>query len=83
MNRDEALAAIAEASKVVLGADPTTITESTSFADDLEADSLDLVEMIMQVEDTLEIEIGDRDLGDISTAGDAVDLVCLVAAAPA
>ena len=83
MNRATVLTALADATKVVLGADPSSITESTSFADDLEADSLDLVELVMQVEDALDIEIGDTDLGDVRTVGDAVDLVCQVASASA
>ncbi len=83
MNRATVLTALADATKVVLGADPASITESTSFADDLEADSLDLVELVMQVEDALDIEIGDTDLGDVRTVGDAVDLVCQVASASA
>ncbi len=83
MNRAAVLTALADATQVVLGADPSSITESTSFADDLEADSLDLVELVMQVEDALDIEIGDTDLGDVRTVGDAVDLVCQVASASA
>jgi acyl carrier protein len=83
MNRAEALAALADAARVVLDADPTTSTEATSFAADLDADSLDLVELVMQVEDALGVEIGDQDLGEIKTVGDAADLVCQVAAVDA
>lgn len=80
MNRADALAALAAATQVVLGADPSTITEATSFAADLDADSLDLVELVMQVEDALGVEIGDQDLDEIKTVGDAADLICQVAA---
>jgi acyl carrier protein len=83
MNRADALAALADATRVVLDADPTTITEATSFAADLDADSLDLVELVMQVEDALGVEIGDQDLGEIKTVGDAADRVCQVAAGDA
>ncbi len=80
MNREDVLTALVDATQVVLGADPDTVTESTKFADDLDADSLDLVELVMQVEDALGVEIGDQELGDVRTVGDAVELICQVAA---
>jgi acyl carrier protein len=83
MQRDHVISALADAAKVVLGADPATISESTAFAEDLDADSLDLVELVMQVEDALDIEIGDTELGDVRTVGDAADLVLRVTAASA
>lgn len=79
MNRTDALNAVKKAAQIVLDADPATLDDATSFADDLDADSLDLVELVMSIEDALSIEIGDRDLGDVRTVGDAVELVCSVA----
>ena len=57
------------------------MVETASFADDLDADSLDLVELVMALEDALNIEIGDRDLSDIKTVSDAVDLLLSVSGA--
>lgn len=57
----------------VLSLDPEDITEDKAFAEDLGADSLDQVEIIMQLEDTFNIEIQDEDAMDIRTVGDAVE----------
>jgi acyl carrier protein len=58
-----------------LGVDSGEITESASFTNDLGADSLDIVEIIMHTENTLNIEIPDEDWGDASTIGDAYKLI--------
>ena len=55
-----------------LGADPDEITMETNFRDDLQADSLDLVEMVMAFEDKFGGEISDEDAQKIRTVGDAV-----------
>lgn len=75
MNRDDILNAIREASVEVLSVEAAQVTEAASFADDLDADSLDLVELVMAIEDRLNVEIGEEDLSEIRTVGDAVDLV--------
>lgn len=49
------------------------INTETSFRDDLNADSLDLVELIMALEDEFGLEIEDEDLDSIKTIGDAVE----------
>ena len=59
------------------------VTEAASFADDLDADSLDLVELVMQLEDSLDVTIDEDDLGDVRTVGDAVDLILAASAAKA
>ncbi len=59
----------------VLGLDPERITQDQSFADDLEADSLDRMEIIMQLEDELGIEISDEELENIVTVGDAFEAI--------
>lgn len=56
----------------VLGVDPEKVTPEASFRDDLEADSLDLVELIMAFEDKFGGEISDEDAQQITTVGEAV-----------
>ena len=53
-----------------LGADAGSITEESSFKDDLGADSLDLFEMVMALEEEFEVEIPTEDLENIKTIGD-------------
>jgi acyl carrier protein len=51
------------------------ITEEASFIDDLGADSLDIVEMIMEIEDEFGIEIPDEDAEKITTVGEATEYI--------
>lgn len=55
--------------------DEDKITKSTSFTDDLDADSIDLVEFILQLEDEFGSEIPDDDAEKIKTVGDAVSYI--------
>jgi acyl carrier protein len=55
-----------------LGVDESKITENSSFVDDLGADSLDIVELIMAFEEEFDIEIPDEDAEKMRTVGDAV-----------
>ncbi len=55
-----------------LGIDAESITPESSFKDDLGADSLDLFELIMNLEEEYTIEIPSEDLGNIATVGDVV-----------
>ncbi|HGY91913.1 MAG TPA: acyl carrier protein [Planctomycetes bacterium] len=55
-----------------MGANPEKLTESTSFINDLGADSLDTVELVMEFEEAFDINIPDEDAEKIQTVGDAV-----------
>ncbi len=58
-----------------LGADPEKITMEASFVDDLGADSLETVELIMGLEDKFGLTIADEDAEKIRTVGDAVKFI--------
>lgn len=55
--------------------DEDSITLSTELKEDLGADSLDLADLIMAIEDEFEVELQDEDLEDIKTVGDIVDYI--------
>ncbi|MCA2623414.1 MAG: acyl carrier protein [Microcystis sp. M20BS1] len=55
--------------------DPDTVTPEASFANDLKADSLDVVELVMALEEEFEIEIPDEDAEQIDTVGKAADYI--------
>jgi acyl carrier protein len=55
--------------------DPSSITADTTFKDDLDADSLDVVELVMKLEDEFNIEIPDEDAKSITKVGEAVDYI--------
>jgi len=55
-----------------VGIDPEDITPETSFADDLDADSITLFELIMAIEDEFDIEVDDESIEKIETVGDIV-----------
>lgn len=58
-----------------LGAEEDAVKMEASFVDDLGADSLDIVELIMALEEEFDIEIPDEDAEKISTVGDAVNYI--------
>lgn len=58
-----------------LGVDPDKITKEASFQDDLEADSLDLFEMVMALEEKFDIEIPSEDLEQLKTVSDVIDYI--------
>lgn len=58
-----------------LGVDQEKVTREASLQDDLDADSLDLVELVMAFEEEFGVEIPDDDAEKITTVGEAVDLI--------
>ena len=75
MERSDALEAIREVAVDVLSVQPDQVTEAASFKDDLDADSLDLVELVMGLEERFDVSIPEEDLEGVTTVGHAVDLV--------
>jgi acyl carrier protein len=74
-SRDEVFERIKEVLAERLSVEEADITEEANFQEDLDADSLDLVEMIMELEDQFGIKIPDDDAQKIQTVGQAVDYV--------
>jgi acyl carrier protein len=75
MDRNEALSKFTDAAVEVLAVDPSKVTPEASFSDDLGADSLDLVELVMALEETFDIEVAEDELKDIRTVGEAFELI--------
>jgi acyl carrier protein len=63
-----------------MGVDKAEITRDTSFINDLNADSLDTVELVMEFEDEFEMSIPDEEAEKIQTVGQAIDYIKSVAA---
>jgi len=74
MDRNEAFTKFSENAVEVLAVDPAKVTMEATF-EDLGADSLDLVELVMALEETFDIEVGEDELKDISTVGGAFELI--------
>ena len=75
MERAEAFQVVKEAAVEVLGVDADTVTEEARFKEDLDADSLDLVELVMALEEEFDISVPEEELEGIETVGQAYDLV--------
>lgn len=58
-----------------LGVDESEVTLTATFKEDLGADSLDVVELVMELEDEFDLEISDEDAEKISTVQDVVDYI--------
>ncbi len=75
MSRDEVLNVMRDCAVDLLKIDPAKVTEEATFAEDLEADSLDGVELVMALEEKLDISIPEEDLEGIKTVGEALDVI--------
>ncbi len=66
---------IAQILATQLDADLETITADTRIAEDLGADSLDVVELLMSIEDEFDVEVPDEEIENVKTVGDVVEYI--------
>lgn len=81
MNASEVEAKVIDIVAEQLGVDKAGITRATSFVNDLNADSLDTVELVMEFEDRFETSIPDDEAEKIKTVGEAIDFIVKAKAA--
>ena len=72
---DELFARFVKCAVDTLSVDASKVTMEASFADDLEADSLDVVELVMALEEEFDISVPEEELQDVTTVGQAFDLI--------
>jgi acyl carrier protein len=72
---DQILAALAEMLEEIAGVNPDDVTPDKSFVDDLDVDSLAMVEVAMAVEEKFNAKIPDDQLSELKTVGDAVNYI--------
>jgi len=75
VTNEEILGGLAEIVNEVAGVDTNEVTREKSFVDDLDIDSLSMVEIAVQVEDHFGVKVPDDELANLRTVGDAVDYV--------
>jgi acyl carrier protein len=75
MTRDEVMAKVRDHLASELEVPAESISDDTRFKDDLDADSLDLYELVMELEDTYGIKVSEEEAARIETVADAVDYV--------
>jgi acyl carrier protein len=74
-NREEIVDAMKEVLASELGVDADKVTADARFKEDLDADSLDLVEVVLALEEKFGVEIPDDEIAGVKTVGEAADLV--------
>jgi acyl carrier protein len=74
-DKNEILAGLGEIVEEVAGVSADDVTAEKSFVDDLDIDSLSMVEIAVQAEDKFGVKIPDDELANLKTVGDAVDYV--------
>lgn len=75
MTNEEILGNLAEVVNEVAGVEASEVTPEKSFVDDLDIDSLSMVEIAVQVEDRFGVKVPDDELANLATVGDAVDYI--------
>lgn len=75
LTQNEVLAGIREIVEEVAGVDPATIEMDKSFTDDLDVDSLSMVEVVVAAEEKFGIKIPDDEVTKMATVGDAVNFI--------
>lgn len=75
MEKDKIFAKIKEITASQLGIDEDKVVSEASFTQDLGADSLDVVELVMAFEEEFELEIADDEAGQIATVDDAITFI--------
>jgi acyl carrier protein len=75
MSKDEILAKVRDILVDQLDVDADDVSMEASFQDDLNADSLDLVELIMELEDRFDLKITDEEAQTLTTVGAVVDFI--------
>jgi acyl carrier protein len=75
MTRDEITAGLAEILEEVAGVSPDDVAEGKSFTDDLDVDSLSMVEVVVAAEEKFGVKIPDNEVQNLKTVGDAVSYI--------
>jgi acyl carrier protein len=75
VTNDEAFEKFTECAVEVLQVPADKVTREAKFAEDLDADSLDLVELVMALEETFDVSVDESELEGIETIGQAFDLI--------
>ncbi len=75
MNREEIAKKVKDIIVEKLAVNPTAVTDEASFVDDLGADSLDTVELVMEFEEEFDITIPDEEAEKIQTVGQAIEYI--------
>jgi acyl carrier protein len=75
MTRDDITAGLAEILEEVAGVNPDDVAEAKSFTDDLDVDSLSMVEVVVAAEEKFDVKIPDDEVKNLKTVGDAVAFI--------